>query len=137
MTNGCDRLGVKAAEIWAVLTVETMGSGFLPDRRPQILFERHIFRRETDGAFDATAPEVSSPAAGGYGALGAHQYDRLGQAIRLDRQAALRSTSWGIGQVMGFNAGRAIGGGLPEVLDGVAAVSDDSRGADLSEVCGV
>jgi hypothetical protein len=26
MTNGCDRLGVKAAEIWAVLTVETMGS---------------------------------------------------------------------------------------------------------------
>ena len=65
MTNGCDRLGVKAAEIWAVLTVETMGSGFLPDRRPQILFERHIFRRETDGAFDRTAPEVSNPAAGG------------------------------------------------------------------------
>jgi hypothetical protein len=126
MTKGCDRLGVKAAEIWAVLTVETRGSGFLPDRRPQILFERHIFRRETGGAFDATAPEVSNPVAGGYGALGAHQYDRLAQAIQLDRQAALRSTSWGIGQVMGFNAGIA---GFPDAEAMVVAMvnSEDAQ----------
>jgi hypothetical protein len=36
----------------AVLTVETLGSGFLPDRRPRILFERHFFPSETKGAFD-------------------------------------------------------------------------------------
>jgi hypothetical protein len=37
----CDTLRVHAAELWAVLTVETRGCGFLPDRRPLILFERH------------------------------------------------------------------------------------------------
>lgn len=34
---------------------------------------------------------------------GAHQYDRLNLAMRLDRNAALQSTSWGLGQTMGFN----------------------------------
>lgn len=101
---GCDRLGVKAADVWAVLTVETFGCGYLPDRRPQILFERHTFRRETNGAFDSQAPDLSNAVPGGYGARGALQYERLGRAIQLNRAAALRSTSWGIGQVMGFNA---------------------------------
>lgn len=50
--SGCDKLGVRAAEVWVILTVETLGSGFLPDRRPKILFERHIFHSETKGAFD-------------------------------------------------------------------------------------
>src|SRR5664280_1302964 len=99
-----DDLGVSAAQFWAVLHVETLGCGFLPDRRPAILFERHIFSKSTGGAFDATHPDVSSPQAGGYGASGVHQYDRLANAIGLNRQAALESTSWGIGQVMGFNA---------------------------------
>ena len=47
--NHCVRVGLP--EIWAVLRVETRGCGFLPDRRPQILFERHIFHRETRGAW--------------------------------------------------------------------------------------
>ncbi len=98
------RLEVGAAEVWAVLTVETSGCGFLPDRRPKILFERHVFHRETNGRFDATAPDLSNQTGGGYGAGGAHQYERLARAIALDRRAALRSASWGLGQVMGFNA---------------------------------
>lgn len=101
---GTARLEVGAAEIWAVLTVETTGCGFLPDRRPKILFERHIFHRETNGKFDATAPDISNQTGGGYGAGGAHQYERLARAVALDRRPALRSASWGIGQVMGFNA---------------------------------
>ncbi len=99
-----DRLGVEAAALWAVLRVETSGVGFLPDRRPQILFERHIFAKQTGGQFNATAPDISNPSPGGYEATGAHQYDRLAKAIALDRRAALRSASWGIGQVMGFHA---------------------------------
>jgi len=124
--KGCDRLGVKAAEIWSVLTVETRGCGFLPDRRPQILFERHIFHRETNGAFDDESPDISNPVAGGYGAPGTHQYDRLARAIQLNRQAALRSASWGIGQVMGFNAAIA---GYPDVETMVAAMvrSEDEQ----------
>ncbi len=97
-------LGVTAAEVWAVLTVETRGCGFLPDRRPLILFERHIFSRETQQKFDADHPDISNPGWGGYGAGGAAQYRRLERAIALDRRAALRSASWGIGQLMGFNA---------------------------------
>jgi hypothetical protein len=104
LQSATDRVRVGLVEIWAVLQVETKGCGFLPDRRPQILFERHIFHNETQGRFDAVAPGISNPQAGGYGAGGAHQYDRLAEAMSLDRRAALHSASWGIGQVMGSNA---------------------------------
>lgn len=91
------------AALWAVLAVETSGAGFLKDRRPKILFERHVFSRLTGGRFDAEDPDVSAPAQGGYGASGSHQYDRLQAAIVLDRSAALQSASWGLGQIMGEN----------------------------------
>jgi len=97
-------LGVERVALWACLRVETSGFGFLPDRRPRILFERHIFHRETGAAFDHTAPDISGASPGGYGAGGPLQYTRLSAAIALNRLAALRSASWGIGQVMGFHA---------------------------------
>ncbi len=115
-----DLLKVTAAEVWAVLSVETSGCGFLRDRRPAILFERHIFHRETKGLFDSQ-PDISNPQAGAYGAGGAHQYERLQRAIALDRRAALRSASWGLGQVMGFNAQIA---GYEDVESMVAASAD-------------
>ena len=91
-------------ELWAVVSVETSGCGYLPSKRPQILFERHVFSRETGGRYDAAHPDISNPVAGGYGAGGEAQYARLQQALALDRAAALHSTSWGIGQIMGYNA---------------------------------
>jgi len=97
-------LGVEPAVIRAVDEVESAGAGFLPDRRPKILFERHIFSRRTSHRYDATHPAISNPVAGGYGAAGEAQYDRLRQALALDRRAALQSASWGRYQVMGFNA---------------------------------
>jgi len=102
-----DILGSGAAELWAVIRVETSGCGFLPDRRPKILFERHVFSAKTRHRYDAKYPDISNPRPGGYGAGGAAQYDRLMRAAALDRHAALLSTSWGIGQVMGYNAGIA------------------------------
>lgn len=104
LAQAAQTLGVELPALWAVMSVETRGCGFLADRRPLILFERHWFRRLTGGKFDATAPDLSNALAGGYGASGAHQYERLERAIALDRKAALESTSWGLGQVMGFNA---------------------------------
>jgi hypothetical protein len=95
--------GVSSPEIWSVLAVETSGCGFLPDRRPKLLFERHIFHGLTGGRFDAEDSDVSQPGPGGYGRSGAHQYDRLAAAIKLDRNAALQSASWGLGQIMGMN----------------------------------
>ena len=91
----------QAADLWAVLAVETSGCGFLPDRRPKILFERHQFHALTRGIYDRAHPDISGPHAGGYGAGGAGQYDRLAKAVALDRENALKSTSWGIAQTMG------------------------------------
>jgi peptidoglycan hydrolase-like protein with peptidoglycan-binding domain len=64
---------------------------------------RHEFRRRTAGRFDTAYPEISGPP-GGYGPGGTHQHDRLLLAIGRDRSAAIESTSWGLGQVMGYNA---------------------------------
>lgn len=124
--SAAQRLSTTAAEIWTVLSVETSGCGYLPDRRPVILFERHFFSRLTRGAYDASYPDISNPSAGGYGAGGAHQYDRLAQALALDEQAALRSASWGIGQVMGDNYTSA---GFADVVSMVTAVvaSEDAQ----------
>lgn len=125
MTQATQRLQVGLPEIWAVLKVETSGCGFFADRRPQILFERHIFHRETQGRFDATAPDISNPKSGGYSG-GAREYERLARAIALDRGAALRSASWGIGQVMGFNAG-TVGYADVETMVAAMAVSEDNQ----------
>jgi hypothetical protein len=121
LANAAARLSVGVPEIAAVFSVETRGAGFLPDRRPQILFERHYFSRLTGGRFDASNPEISAPTPGGYGPSGAHQYDRLAQAISLNRDAALRSASWGMAQVMGDNHQAA---GYANVEDMVTAITD-------------
>ena len=52
IAQAIDRMGIGEAELWTVITVETRGCGFLPDRRPKILFERHIFSHETSNRFD-------------------------------------------------------------------------------------
>jgi hypothetical protein len=114
-----EALHVHSPEIWAVLSVETSGCGYLPDRRPQILFERHIFHRLTQGKFDDG--DISDPTPGGYGPRGAPQYDRLNRAILKDRTAALQSASWGLGQIMGMNFATA---GFRDVEEMVAAMSD-------------
>jgi N-acetylmuramidase/Putative peptidoglycan binding domain len=132
MAEVTDGLGVSAADVWAVLTVETRGCGFLPDRRPAILFERHVFSRKTNHQFDSTHPDISNRKAGGYGAAGAHQYDRLQRALALNRRAALRSASWGIGQLMGFNAEIS---GYADVEDMVTAMTE-SENKQLSGMSG-
>jgi len=126
MAEAIDRLGVKAPELWAVLAVETRGCGFLPDRRPLILFERHVFSRETKHLLDGEHSDVSNPKPGGYGNGGAHQYDRLNVAFGLNKEAALNSTSWGIGQVMGFNARNAGYEDVEAMVDAMT-VSEDAQ----------
>lgn len=96
-------LNCDVAAIKAVAEVESRGAGFLPDGRPKILFERHKFRKFTNGKYDATHPGISQRKAGGYGAGGTHQWDRFNEAAALDRNAAIQACSWGKFQVMGFN----------------------------------
>lgn len=116
-------LSVKAPEIWAVFEVETSGCGFLPDRRPNILYERHIFSHLTGGKFDDG--DISSPTPGGYGPSGAPQYDRLARAIALNRNAALQSTSWGLAQIMGMNFALAGFGGVEDMVSAMCDSEDN------------
>lgn len=101
--SAMNSLGVDEPTLWAILEVETQGCGCLADRRPIILFERHIFSRLTQHAFDASHPGISNPVPGGYGPGGAAQYMRLAEAVACDQEAALQSASWGLGQVMGMH----------------------------------
>jgi peptidoglycan hydrolase-like protein with peptidoglycan-binding domain len=100
--QAADLLGVEVAVIRAVVEVEAAGAGFLADGRPKILFERHWFYQLTALPVSKTRPDLSNPQPGGY-LGGVREWDRLNSAIALDRTAALKSASWGLGQVMGFN----------------------------------
>jgi hypothetical protein len=120
-------IGVSAAEIWTVLTVETSGCGYLPDRRPQILYERHIFHGLTSGKFNDG--DISHPHAGGYGSQGPSQYHRLGKAIAIHRSAALKSASWGIGQVLGKYFAIAGFGSEEDMIEAMSRSEDEQLGA--------
>jgi len=121
-----DALGAEAADLWAVIGVEASGCGFLPDRRVKILFERHVFSSLTNRRFDAKYPLISSPTPGGYGAGGAHQYDRLALATARNRKAALQSCSWGVGQVMGYHA-EALGFANVETMVAKMGASENAQ----------
>lgn len=101
-------LGVPVAAVMAVNEVESRGSGFFPNDRPAILFERHImYRRLRQHGLDpaphrARHPELVNPSSGGY-AGGVREYDRLTRAQRIHHDSALESASWGLFQIMGFH----------------------------------
>ncbi len=117
-------LGVEPAVVHAVCDIEAAGSGFLADGRPKILFEARQFWLLTEGRFGHSNISSQTWDRSLYGAGGAHQYDRLAQALRLDREAALRSASFGAFQIMGNNF-RACG--FLTVADFVAAMVAGER----------
>lgn len=119
-------LGVEVAVIRAVVEVESAGHGFLPDGRPKILFERHWFWKLTPLPVSRTRPDLSNSKPGGY-LGGTREWDRLSDAIKFDRIAALKSASWGLAQIMGFNYEIA---GFSDVEEFVRAMHD-SEGKQL------
>ena len=98
-------IGVGEDEVHAILDAESAGSGFDAKGRPKMLFEPHIFWRELGPGpkRDAAAKAGLAYARWKSGAYPKDSYPRLQQAIAIDEKAALRSASWGLGQVMGFN----------------------------------
>lgn len=116
-------LRAPVAIIRAVRKVEAPRGPFDDQGRPSLLFERHVFRRNTDpaGRFDKSHPDLSGPAygPGGYGAFSA-QYDRLAAACALDPEAAFQACSWGAFQVLGENA---VALGYASALDMVEALT--------------
>lgn len=98
-------LGCDIATVQAVAEVEAPRGGFNPDDTPVTLFEGHKFHKFTGGQYDKVAPDLSYKTwtRKHYGKIWQQEQLRLQRAIALDRQAALRSASWGKFQIMGFN----------------------------------
>jgi len=101
---------LEPAIILAIQSVESGNNGYLPDGRPKILFEGHVFWRMLKAAGKNPADYVR----GNEDILfeksdrskyrgGAAEYVRLEKAEKIDRVAALKSASWGEFQIMGFN----------------------------------
>lgn len=108
-----NRLGLEPALLKAVQVVEAAGrDGFLADGRPQILFEGHIMYKEFHKKFPdrdlgylcKKYPTVFFPKWDKSKYLGGvHEYKRLELAKEIDEECALKSASWGMFQIMGFN----------------------------------
>ena len=98
------RIGVGEDEIHAILDAETGGKGFDSRGRPKMLFEPHVFYREL-----GPGPERDRAVAAGLARprwkrdYPKDSYPRLERAMNINTDAALRSASWGLGQIMGFN----------------------------------
>jgi len=102
--QAADDLQCAVETIMAVSDVESAGGGFLVDGRPKILFEAHVFSRLTQHQHDVAFPQISSRSWNR--ALykgGENEYPRLESAMLLNGEAAVKATSWGRFQIMGFN----------------------------------
>lgn len=95
-------IGCEEAVIKSIIEVESIANGFMANQKPQIWFHRDVFSRKTNGKYDTEFPNLSNPLQGGYSVL-EDQHHRLDEAMLLDKEAALLSTSWGRFQLMGYN----------------------------------
>lgn len=105
-------LGIEPAAMKAVIDVEAAGEGFDKQGRPTILFEPHIFWRELTSINYITKrnelrksyPGILSPTWDKNLYRIGNSYDKLAKGSELHWEAAHNSCSWGLGQIMGFNA---------------------------------
>ena len=111
-------IGVGEDELHMVLDVETRGGGFDRQGRPKMLFEPHIFWRELGPGpkRDAAVEKGLAYPKWGHRKYPRDSYPRLLDAMEIDRDAALRSASWGLGQIMGFNCKLAGYGSAEEMV---------------------
>lgn len=98
-------LGVAVKIIKAVRKVEAPRGAFDDEGRPTILYEKHIFGKQTGYRYNAKYPQLSSrnqkPTS--YGKF-SDQYSKLARACELDIMAAFEACSWGAFQILGTNA---------------------------------
>ena len=102
-------LEIEPAAFRAVIAVEAAGSGFDAKGRPKALFERPYFYKHPFSKPELHKRAVEEGLA--YKAWGMKPYpkgsdavyDEITRACAIDEHAALLSTSWGLGQIMGSN----------------------------------
>lgn len=86
-----EKFGIEYRILCTVLKVESAGSGFSKDGRIKIQFEPYHFRKYT-GVRIANGVENQKK-----------EYKAYFDAVDIDENSAMLSTSWGLGQIMGFN----------------------------------
>ena len=98
------RIGVGEDEIHAFMEVEAAGSGFDSKNRPKMLFEPHIFYKYLgDTPERATAVKQGLAYPKWKKGYPKDSYPRLEKAMLISKDAALKSASWGLGQILGEN----------------------------------
>lgn len=103
--------GIPVAVLKAIKKVESNGSGHLPDGRPVILFEGHKFYQHLRKSNPAALVQASKERPDlchkawtrNFYKGGAAEWNRLDAAIKYDREAALKSASFGAFQILGEN----------------------------------
>lgn len=118
-------LGVEPAAMKAVIDVEAAGEGFDKQGRPTILFEPHIFWRELTkinyitkrNELRKSYPGILSPTWDKSLYRIGNSHAKLTRAAELHWEAAHNSCSWGLGQIMGFNATKIGYPTLKEFID--------------------
>ena len=96
-------IGVGEDEIHAVIDVETAGGGIDSKGRLKMLFEPHIFYRHLSGAKRDRAVAEGLAYPKWKRSYPKDSYPRLKKAMAIDETAALKSASWGLGQILGQN----------------------------------
>ncbi len=99
-------VGCSERALLAVVQVESARRGFDHLNRPVMLFEPHIFYRELENLPAARARAVAQGLAyprWGERPYPVDSYPRIIAAMQLDAEAALRSASWGLPQILGSN----------------------------------
>ena len=86
-----EKFGIEYRILRTVMKVESAGSGFSKDGKIKIQFEPYHFRKYT-GIRIANGVENQPK-----------EYKAYLKAVQIDIEAAMLSTSWGLGQIMGFN----------------------------------
>lgn len=124
--SAAQKLGVEVPIMRAIHKVEAPRGAFDAQGRISILYERHVFARNTvpKGRYNAAHPDVSGPpyGPGGYGRFDS-QYGRFAKAYALDANAAIEACSWGAFQVLGENW-HALGYQSPVAMVRALAVSE-------------
>ncbi len=116
-------IGVGEDEVHAILDVESAGTGFDKSGRPKMLFEPHIFWRELGpGPTRDEAARMGLAYPKWKRNYPSDSYPRMAKAMALHYDKALRSASWGLGQIMGFNCRMA---GFDTARAMVEAFKDD------------
>lgn len=134
-------LGVEPAVIKAVAEVESGGDGFLSTGEPKILFEPHIFWKELKQAginpntFAKDNSDILYPIWGTkpYGKV-SQQHERLNRAALINRNAALKSASWGKFQILGNNYQLAGFDNLQDFINAMYRSEDDHLKAFVSYI---